>query len=152
MLLLKSLPSFLQLHILLVLLPFDGSFPCSLSPATPKYRDHSRMGLCHFPSATSRILQASSFILRVIMPSVPRVGLVVKSLLANAGDTRDEGLIPGLGRSPGEGHSNSSVLACRTLWTAEPGGRQSIGLQRVRHDWSNLAHTYSHTPPSDGIL
>ena len=112
MLLLKSLPSFLQLHILLVLLPFDGSFPCSLSPATPKYRDHSRMGLCHFPSATSRILQASSFILRVIMPSVPTVGLVVKSLLANAGDTRDEGLIPGLGRSPGEGHSNSLECPC----------------------------------------
>ena len=32
-----------------------------------------------------------------------QVALVVKNLPANAGDTRDVGLIPGLGRSPGEG-------------------------------------------------
>ena len=32
--------------------------------------------------------------------------LVVKNLLANAGDIRDEGLIPGSGRSPGEGSGN----------------------------------------------
>ena len=31
---------------------------------------------------------------------------LVKNLLANAGDVRDVGLIPGLGRSPGEGNSN----------------------------------------------
>ena len=30
----------------------------------------------------------------------------VKNLPANAGDTRDADSIPGLGRSPGEGHSN----------------------------------------------
>ena len=29
---------------------------------------------------------------------------MVKSLPVNAGDARDVGLIPGLGRSPGEGH------------------------------------------------
>ena len=32
--------------------------------------------------------------------------LVVKNPSANAGDTRDTGSIPGLGRSPGGGHSN----------------------------------------------
>ena len=32
--------------------------------------------------------------------------LIVKNLPANAGDTGDTGLIPGLGRSPGEGHGN----------------------------------------------
>ena len=32
--------------------------------------------------------------------------LVVKNLLANAGDMRDMGSIPGLGRSPGGGHGN----------------------------------------------
>ena len=31
---------------------------------------------------------------------------MVKNPHANAGDVRDMGLIPGLGRSPGEGHSN----------------------------------------------
>ena len=28
----------------------------------------------------------------------------------------------------------SSILACRTQWTEEPGGLQSMGSQRVRHD------------------
>ena len=31
---------------------------------------------------------------------------MVKDLPANEGDLRDAGLIPGLGRSPGEGHGN----------------------------------------------
>ena len=31
--------------------------------------------------------------------------------------------------------THSSVLAWKVLWTEEPGGLQSIGLQRVRHDW-----------------
>ena len=33
-----------------------------------------------------------------------QVTLVVKNLPANAGDVRNKGSIPGLGRSPGEGH------------------------------------------------
>ena len=33
-----------------------------------------------------------------------QVALVVKNLPTNAGDVRDAGLIPGLGRSPGEGN------------------------------------------------
>ena len=35
------------------------------------------------------------------------MALVVKNLPANAGDVREEGLIPGLGRSPGGGHGNT---------------------------------------------
>ena len=35
-----------------------------------------------------------------------QVAPVVKNLPANAGDIRDSGLIPGLGRSPGGGHGN----------------------------------------------
>ena len=47
----------------------------------------------------------------------------------------DSGSIPGLGRSPGEGNGNrSSNLAWRIPWTEEPGGLQSVGSQRVRHD------------------
>ena len=30
--------------------------------------------------------------------------------------------------------THSSILAWRILWTEEPGGLQSVGLQRVRHD------------------
>ena len=29
---------------------------------------------------------------------------------------------------------HSSILAWKITWTKEPGGLQSIGLQRVRHD------------------
>ena len=35
-----------------------------------------------------------------------QVALVVKNLPANAGDLRDMGSIPGLGRSPGGGQNN----------------------------------------------
>ena len=35
--------------------------------------------------------------------------------------------------------THSSILAWRILWTEEPGGRQSIGSQRVRHDWLILS-------------
>ena len=39
----------------------------------------------------------------------------------------------------------SSVLAWRIPRTMEPGGLQSMGLQRVRYDWSDLAcMQYNH--------
>ena len=37
--------------------------------------------------------------------------------------------------------THSNILAWRIPWTEEPGGLQSTGSQRVRHNWSNLAHT-----------
>ena len=37
---------------------------------------------------------------------------------------------------------HSSILAWRILWTQKAGRLQSIGLQRVRHNWSNLACTH----------
>ena len=59
---------------------------------------------------------------------------MVKNLPANAGDIRNMGSIPGSGRSLEEGIVTiSSILAWRILWTEEPGGLQSIGLQRVGH-------------------
>ena len=38
--------------------------------------------------------------------------------------------------------THSSILAWRIPWTEEPGGLQSIGLQRVEYNRSDLAHTY----------
>ena len=37
---------------------------------------------------------------------------VVKNLPANTGDIRDVGLIPGSGRSPGEGHGHPLQYSC----------------------------------------
>ena len=38
--------------------------------------------------------------------------------------------------------THSSILAWRIPRTEEPGGLRSIGSQRVRHNWSDLAHMY----------
>ena len=49
---------------------------------------------------------------------------MVKNLPANAGDLREEGLIPELGRSPGGGHGNALQYSClenpmnREAWQA----------------------------------
>ena len=34
--------------------------------------------------------------------------------------------------------THSSILACRIPWTEKPGRLQSIGLQRVGHDWAHV--------------
>ena len=80
-----------------------------------------------------------------------QVALVVKNPPGSTGDVRDVGSIPGLGRSPAGGHAtHSSILAWRIPWTEEPGGLQSMGSYRVRHDWSDLACT--HAALSNGPL
>ena len=61
--------------------------------------------------------------------------LVVKNPPANAGDVRDAGSIPGLGKSLEEGMATyPSTLAWRIPRTEEPDGLQTIGSQRVGHD------------------
>ena len=39
----------------------------------------------------------------------------------------------------------SNILAWRIPWTEEPGGLQSMGLQRVGHDWMTNTHIHTHT-------
>ena len=64
-----------------------------------------------------------------------QLALVVKNSPANAGVLGDAGSVPGLGRSPKEEMAtHSSVLIGRISWTEEPGGLQSMGSPRVRHD------------------
>ena len=58
---------------------------------------------------------------------------MVKNLPANAGDLRDSGSIPGSGRTPGGGPGNTLQNFYLDIpWTEEPGGLQSIELQRDR--------------------
>ena len=60
---------------------------------------------------------------------------MVKNLPASAGDIRDVGSIPRSGRPLEEGMvTHSSILAWRTPWTADSGGLQSMGSQRVGHN------------------
>ena len=38
--------------------------------------------------------------------------------------------------------THSSILAWRIPWTEEPGGLQSMGSQRVGHNWATFTHGY----------
>ena len=70
---------------------------------------------------------------------VPRLGLAGgisdKQTPTNAGDVRDEGSIPGSGRSPGVGNGDplQHSFAWEIPWAEEPGELQSVASQRVRH-------------------
>ena len=73
----------------------------------------------------------------ILIPSLKRMNLgfsggsAVKNLPANAGDVRDTGSIPGLGRSLGEGKAtHSSILAWRIPGTEEPGELQSMESEK----------------------
>ena len=68
--------------------------------------------------------------------------LAVKNTSANTGDIRDTASIPGLGISPGEGNGNPFQYSCLENPMGK-GAHQSMGLQKVGHDSSNLAQ-----PPS----
>ena len=55
-----------------------------------------------------------------------------------------ETLVPSLGqedRLEEEMATHSSILACKIPWTEVPGGLQSMGLQRVGHDWAINTYT-----------
>ena len=66
-----------------------------------------------------------------------QVALVVKDMPANVGDVRDAGLIPGLGRSPGERYGNSFQYPClenpmdRGSWRATIRSIEQGNTQRV---------------------
>ena len=63
-------------------------------------------------------------------------GSMVKNLLANAGDSSS---IPVSGRCPGEGKWQPTpvILAWEIPWLEEPGGLQSMGLQK---SWTRLSN------------
>ena len=47
---------------------------------------------------------------------------------------------------------HSSILAWRIPWTEEPGGLQSLGLQRIGHDWATKHSTQHMTELSYLII
>ena len=69
-------------------------------------------------------------------------GAVIKNLPADAGDARDEGLIPESGRSPGEEiATRSSILAWKIPWVEDPGRLQPTGSQS--RTWLSM-HKYAN--------
>ena len=92
-----------------------------------------------------------------LWPSVGRlVGLpdssAGKESTCNAGDRREkEKRVQSLGQEDPLGEemaTHSIILAWKIPWTEEPGGLQSMGSQRVGHDWATEPthmHTHTHT-------
>ena len=82
-----------------------------------------------------------------------QVSLVVKELPANAGDVRDAGSIPGLGRSPRGGHGNALQYSClenpvdRGAWRATVhGGPKESNM--TEHAHSLPLEAPSHPSPN----
>ena len=64
-------------------------------------------------------------------------GSVAKNCLANTGDARDAGSIPGSGRSPGEGNGNS--LQYSYLENAMDRGAQRSTVHVIAKSWTRLS-------------
>ena len=62
---------------------------------------------------------------------VIRTSLVAQTVKASAYNVGDLGWDDPLEK---EMAAHSSIVAWKILWTKEPGGLQSMGSQRVRHD------------------
>ena len=70
------------------------------------------------------------------------MALVVKNPPANAGNVRDSGSIPGLGRSPGGGPGNPLQCSClenpmdkRAWWATVHGvAKSQTGLKQLAHE------------------
>ena len=74
-----------------------------------------------------------------------QVALMVKNLPANAGDIRDMGSIPGLGRFPAGGHGSPFQYSClkeshgqRSLEGYSPWGGKELDITE------QLTHTHPH--------
>ena len=75
------------------------------------------------------------------LPGIPLVSQMVKKLPAGQNNW-----VWSLGQedSLGKGMvTHSSILAWRIPWTEEPGGLQSMGSQKVRHDWVTNIFTFT---------
>ena len=72
---------------------------------------------------------------------------MVKNPLANAGDTRDVGSIPGLGRAPGVGNDNLLQYSClensmdRGAWRAAIHGvaESDMAMYALTHSFTDLS-------------
>ena len=82
------------------------------------------------------------------------VGSAVRNPPATQETWGDTVLMPGLGRSPGEGNGNPLQSSCLgNPMTDEPGRLQSMGFQRAGHEWLNktaavLMCIYWSEPPN----
>ena len=75
-----------------------------------------------------------------------QVALVVKNLPANAGDIRDLGSVPGLGRSLGEGNGKPLQYSC--LENPMDRGAWQTTVHRVAKSQTQMKQLSTHAWPS----
>ena len=104
-----------------------------------RQKEEQQHGRAQWLSYWVELRQRRNSVQPPLYDSIPRSSVSEESAFS-AGDP---GSIPQSGRSPGGGNGNkASILAWRILWTEGPGGLQSMGPQRVEHNWS--ACTQAH--------
>ena len=100
--------------------------------ATSSLHDFTCYLLLRAPPSTWKFLKIS-FRLSSVRSS--QVAQMVKKPPINTGDKKDEGWIPGLGRSPGGGRGNPLQYSClKNPMEREAWRLQSMGSQRVQRD------------------
>ena len=121
------------------------------TPAFLPGETHGERRPAGYSPCSHKELETTEQLSSYIKIGVSQVVLVVKSSPAIEGEMRDVGLIPRLEIFPGVRNSNPlQYFAWEIPWRQEAGGLQSIRLQRVGHDRSNLACT--HARISTGLL
>ena len=114
--------------------------PASFSP---KYRVPHFCSPPWTPFRGVEYWQQHDLILVEVDGGLPRWRWWWKNLPANAGDTRDSGLIPGSGRSPGGGHGNPLQYSC--LENPVDRGAWQATVHRVAESRTWLKQLSKHT-------
>ena len=82
----------------------------------PDHRDHKLKGWVISGQKTTKegvqSLRSADNWIKALLSRASQMALVVKNSPTSAQDLRDVGLIPGLGRSPGEGNGNPLQYSC----------------------------------------
>ena len=98
---------------------------------------------CQFRRGGKKINKDLYFVISMFISGISLVAQMVRNLPA-----MQETWVQSLGWvDPLEKRmaTHSSILAWRITWTEGPGGLQSMGLQRVGHDWATNMHAHTHT-------
>ena len=118
--------------------PCSGSGCWLVSPSQPLVGLSPNIVSCPLASPLTQLVLDSDFLLSSLRKST--VVLVVKNPPANAGDVRDTGSIPGLGRSPGDVIGNPLQYSClenphgqRSLVGYSPWGHKELDMQLNMH-------------------
>ena len=78
-----------------------------------------------------------------LISDASHMALVIKNPPASAGDVRDMGSFPGLGRSPGEGHGSPLQYSC--LENIRDRGGWQVTVHIVTNSWAQLKQLNTHT-------